>query len=328
MKRSYPCSFSRPGRARTSSALRSAYRKRSHIFIVTLAALILAGCANNSYSQVSADGGTFLPVRLPAVPDRLDFAGEAVPLQFFDIRESLQKELLVSCNMHSRTFQSLLNMKRYFSIIEPILESNGIPDDFKYLCMAESGLNPEAVSGAGAGGMWQFMPKTAREYGMIVGTQIDERFNVEKSTEAACRYIREAYDRLGSWTLAAAAYNAGNAGVSRRVAQQGTGSYYDTYLPHETMRYVFRILSLKMICSDPQAYGFMISEDDSFPVLDKYTEVKVNGRDIDWSAVAREHGSNYKMLRLLNPWIRTYVCDNAEGRTFLVKVPGKGFRRQ
>jgi len=302
--------------------------KRSHIFIATLAALILAGCANNSYSQVSADGGAFSPVRLPAIPDRLDFAGEAVPLQFFDIRESLQKELLVSCNMHSRTFQSLLNMKRYFSIIEPILERNGIPDDFKYLCMAESGLNPEAVSGAGAGGMWQFMPKTAREYGMIVGTQIDERFNIEKSTEAACRYIREAYDRLGSWTLAAAAYNAGNAGVSRRVAQQGTGSYYDTYMPHETMRYVFRILSLKMICSDPQAYGFMIDEDDYFPALDKYTEVKVDGRDIDWSAVAREHGSNYKMLRLLNPWIRTYVCNNAEGRTFRVKMPGKGFRRR
>ena len=129
-------------------------------------------------------------------------------------------------------------MKRYFSVIEPILERNGIPDDFKYLCMAESALNPETVSPAGAAGLWQFMPKTGREYGLAVGSQVDERYDIEKSTEAACAYLRDAYERFGSWTLAAAAYNAGNAGVSRRMEIQGTENYYDTFLPQETMRYL------------------------------------------------------------------------------------------
>ena len=230
-------------------------------------------------------------IALPALPEKLDFAGEEVPLEYFDVREALQRELLVTSYMHSGTFRTLLNMKRYFSVIEPILERNGIPDDFKYLCMAESALNPETVSPAGAAGLWQFMPKTGREYGLAVGSQVDERYDIEKSTEAACAYLRDAYERFGSWTLAAAAYNAGNAGVSRRMEIQGTENYYDTFLPQETMRYLYRILSLKIVGSDPEAYGFRLRGDDYYGPLDDYRTVEVSGRDIKWPEVAGRYGT-------------------------------------
>ena len=297
------------------------------VFIAASVATVATGCAQTPV-RTSTTGEPFSAIVLPALPQKLDFAGEAVPLEYFDVCESLQKELLVTCYMHSRTFQTLLNTERYFSIIEPILAENGIPDDFKYLCMAESGLNPEAVSYAGAGGLWQFMPQTGKEYGLIVESQIDERYNVEKSTRAACRYILDAYERFGSWTLAAAAYNAGNAGVARRLEVQGTDDYYDTFLPQETLRYVFRILSLKIVCSDPEAYGFEFGEDDLFKPLDDYRYVSFSGRNIDWSEIAREYGTNYKMLRLLNPWIRAYEYANKSGITLQVKIPGRNMRRR
>ncbi len=170
------------------------------------------------------------------------------------------------------------------------------------------------------------MPKTGREYGLAVGSQVDERYDIEKSTEAACAYLRDAYERFGSWTLAAAAYNAGNAGVSRRMEIQGTENYYDTFLPQETMRYLYRILSLKIVGSDPEAYGFRLRGDDYYGPLDDYRTVEVSGRDIKWPEVAGRYGTNYKMLRLLNPWMRDYVYDNKEGRILKVKVPGRNFR--
>lgn len=299
--------------------------KAIYIFVMALS-LSMAGCMSSAYSQPSTVGEEFSAIVLPAMPDELDFAGERVPLEYFDVRESLQCELLVTEYMHSRTFLTLLAMDRYFSIIEPILRRNGIPDDFKYLCMAESGLNPEAVSPAGAGGLWQFMPATGRQYGLMVGSQIDERFHVEKSTEAACRYLKKAYEQLGSWTLAAAAYNAGANGVARRVATQGTESYYDTFLPQETLRYVYRILALKMIASDPEAYGYRFRPSDAMAPLDNWTEVAVGGKEIRWSEVAHRYGTNYKMLRLLNPWIRAYEYDNPDNVTLQVKMPGKEFR--
>ena len=299
--------------------------KRLTLYAATCAVL-LAGCSQPSYSQVSAGGEEFSAIALPALPEKLDFAGEEVPLEYFDVREALQRELLVTSYMHSGTFWTLLNMKCYLSVSEPILERNGIPDDFKYLCMAESALNPETVSPAGAAGLWQFMPKTGREYGLAVGSQVDERYDIEKSTEAACAYLRDAYERFGSWTLAAAAYNAGNAGVSRRMEIQGTENYYDTFLPQETMRYLYRILSLKIVGSDPEAYGFRLRGDDYYGPLDDYRTVEVSGRDIKWPEVAGRYGTNYKMLRLLNPWMRDYVYDNKEGRILKVKVPGRNFR--
>lgn len=265
-------------------------------------------------------------IKLPVIPENLDFAGEKVPLEYFDVCEALQKELLVTSYTHSRTYQTLLNQKRYLPLIKSILKKYGVPEDFIYLCMTESGLNPEAMSGAGAAGLWQFMPKTAKEYGMITGSQVDDRYNVEMATEAACKYFLDAYKRFGSWTLTAAAYNAGSGGVNRRLNIQGTDNYYDTYLPQETMRYVYRILSFKMICSDPEAYGYKFNESDYFKPLDDFKTIEVSGTNIDWSKVAQNNGTNYRILRLFNPWIRDYFYDNKDNREFKVKIPVNGFR--
>lgn len=268
-------------------------------------------------------------VMVPALPATLDFAGERVPLENYDTRESLIREMSVSCYMHSRTLLTLLATTRYFPIIEPILEKHGVPNDFKYLCMAESGLNPNVRSGAGAAGLWQFMPAAGKEYGLFMGANnvVDERYHIEKATEAACKYILDAKRRLGSWTLAAAAYNAGFGGVQTRMQKQGVTDYYDLFLPDETMRYVFRILSFKLITPNPQTYGFVIAPADYYQPLADYHEIEVSDAQIDWSAVARENGTNYKMLRELNHWIRDYTYTNSGRRTFTVKIPNSNFRK-
>lgn len=266
------------------------------------------------------------PVIVPPLPLQLDFAGERVPLENYDTRESLTREIQVTSYMHSRTLLTLQATTRYFPIIEPILKKHGIPEDFKYLCMAESGLNPNVRSGAGAAGLWQFMQAAGKEYGLFVGNGVDERYHVEKSTEAACKYILDAKQRLGSWTLAAAAYNVGQAGVKTRMEKQGVTDYYDLFLPEETMRYVFRILSFKLITPAPWCYGFVISPEEFFKPLDDYYEIQVGDTQINWSAVAKEHGTNYKMIRQLNPWVRDYTYNNSGKRTFTVKIPKKGFR--
>lgn len=298
--------------------------------LILLSLIILSfnslSCAQEVLPQTSIQGPA--PVVLPPMPAELTFAGEAVPLENFDTRESLQRELLTTGYLHARTTLTLLAATRYFPVIEPILRKNGVPDDFKYLCMAESGLNPNAVSPVGAGGLWQFMRATAKEYGLFVSADatVDERFHVEKSTEAACRYILDAKAKSGSWTLAAAAYNAGLGGVATRMQKQGIGGYYDLFLPEETMRYVFRILSFKLIVEDPEAFGYLVAPEDHYPPLTEYTEVSLSDTAIDWPAVARQYGTNYKILRVLNPWIRDYTYNNKEGRTFVLRVPKGDFR--
>ena len=248
-------------------------------------------------------------------------------MQNQDTRESLMREMLTTFYMHSRTLQTILASERYFAVIEPILAKYGVPDDFKYLCMAESGLNPEARSGAGAGGLWQLMPAYAKSAGLLVGDEVDERYHIEKSTEAACRYLIDAKRRLGSWTLAAAAFNAGVAGVSRRLEKQGVESYYDLFLPNETLRYVFRVLSFKLLMSDPAAYGYKIDKKEYYPLLPAYEEVTVDDPEIDWAAFAREHGTHYKQIRQLNPWIRDYDHANKAGRSYTVKIPQGSARK-
>lgn len=297
------------------------------LFLCALAVSVVA-CAQTPSDTlgVSVHNG-FAQVEVPPLPARLDFAGEPVPMQNQDTRESLMREMLTTFYMHSRTLQTILASERYFAVIEPILAKYGVPDDFKYLCMAESGLNPEARSGAGAGGLWQLMPAYAKSAGLLVGDEVDERYHIEKSTEAACRYLIDAKRRLGSWTLAAAAFNAGVAGVSRRLEKQGVESYYDLFLPNETLRYVFRVLSFKLLMSDPAAYGYKIDKKEYYPLLPAYEEVTVDDPEIDWAAFAREHGTHYKQIRQLNPWIRDYDHTNKAGRSFTVKIP-KGSARK
>lgn len=297
------------------------------LFLCALAVSVVA-CAQTPSDTlgVSVHNG-FAQVEVPPLPARLDFAGEPVPMQNQDTRESLMREMLTTFYMHSRTLQTILASERYFAVIEPILAKYGVPDDFKYLCMAESGLNPEARSGAGAGGLWQLMPAYAKSAGLLVGDEVDERYHIERSTEAACRYLIDAKRRLGSWTLAAAAFNAGVAGVSRRLEKQGVESYYDLFLPNETLRYVFRVLSFKLLMSNPAAYGYKIDKKEYYPLLPAYEEVTVDDPEIDWAAFAREHGTHYKQIRQLNPWIRDYDHTNKTGRSYTVKIP-KGSARK
>jgi hypothetical protein len=266
------------------------------------------------------------PVFVPNLPRELTFAGERVPLEYAEVREALEREMTVTMFMQSRTLRTLRMTTRYFPVIAPIMKKYGIPEDFKYLCMAESGLDPNTVSPAGASGLWQLMKSAARDYGIETGDNVDLRFHVERSTEAACQYLRDAYKRYGNWTMAAASYNAGLAGVSKRIGIQGVKSYYDLFLPEETMRYVYRILSCKLLVENPERYGFHLRRRDYLPAFENYRTVTVNAQNINWSALAAKYGTCYKVLRILNPWIRSYEYANKAGTTYAVKVPTEGFR--
>lgn len=285
-----------------------------------------AGCVATACAQQGYGLAEVSPVFVPELPQQLDFAGERVPLEYDDVREALERELTVTMFMHSRTLRTLRLTTRYFPVIEPILKQYGIPEDFKYLCMAESGLDPNVVSPAGAAGPWQLMKSAAKDYGVETGDNVDMRYNIEYATEAACKYLQDAYKRYGSWTLAAASYNAGLAGVSKRLdIQKAVNSYYDLFLPEETMRYVFRILSYKLLVGDPQQYGYHLRKRDYLPPFEHYRTVKVGSQPIDWVALAARYGTNYKMLRVLNPWIRSYEYENRAGKVYPVKIPTEGF---
>jgi len=263
-------------------------------------------------------------VQLPDMPTGLSFAGEPVPLDAFDVRESLLKELIVNMNFHSNTLQWLLRSGRFFPVIEPILKEQGVPDDFKYLCLIESNLE-NVVSPAGAAGFWQFMKTTGTQYGLEITSEVDERYHLEKSTRAACDYLKKMKAELGSWTFAAASFNAGKAGINNQLGRQGTFSYYDLLLNEETARYVFRILSAKIILTDPERYGFHVPETMRLKPI-PYSTVEVAGKVSGFATFARDHGTNYKLLKMLNPWLRDTFLTNKTGKVYQIRIPEKGFR--
>ena len=283
----------------------------------------LSACSN-SHSQLPDSLGThlFTPVKLP---EKLTFAGEEVPMKYFDVRESLDRELLSTVYFHSQTIRYIKNMPRYFSIIEPILKSNGIPDDFKYLCVAESGFDIRAYSPAKAAGFWQLLESTAKENGLEINAEVDERFHIEKSTEVACRMFKSAYQKYGSWALVAASYNGGRAGLDQKIAQQKVKSYYDLQFVEETTRYVFRILALKLVMEDPEEYGFKVDKKDLYPIIET-KDVEVKGSIADLAAYAINKGINYKILKMFNPWLRDSFLKNPARKTYILKIPEKGFR--
>lgn len=298
-------------------------------FLITLL-LITAHCAGAQsvpWSGSNSDTKRY-SARFPELPSSIDFCGESVPLEYGDVRESLSRELLAIMNMHSTTLQALSKTTRYFPVIEPILAEYGIPNDFKYLAMTESSLNPNAASGAGARGMWQFMTSAAKDFGVETGSNIDMRYNVEVATRAACKYIKKAYAKYGSWTMAAASYNCGMSGVSNRQAKQnGISNYYDLFLPEETMRYVFHIIGYKIVTPDPTAFGFDISKDDYYPAFKNIKTITVDDAEINWSQLAIDNGTNYRILRILNPWIRNYTYSNKSRNTYTVTLPTGDFRK-
>lgn len=257
------------------------------------------------------------------IPEALNFAGEAMPLSDPDVYERMDRELLVNTYWQSNGLLMFKRAKKYFPIIEPILEKHGIPDDFKYLAVIESGLT-NAVSPAGARGIWQIMPATARENGLEVNANVDERYHLEKATEVACKYLLQSKNSLGSWTLAAAAYNAGNAGISRRLKEQEVTDYYDLLLGEETGRYMFRIVALKEIMNNPKAYGFNFDQPDLYANIPTFN-VEVDTEIPNIAKFAQEYGINYKILKIHNPWLRENRLNNKSRKNYVIEIPEKGY---
>ncbi|SNR75173.1 Transglycosylase SLT domain-containing protein [Lutibacter agarilyticus] len=253
------------------------------------------------------------------IPSNLNFAGEPVPIEKEDIKERIDRELLVNTYWQSNGLLLFKRAHKYFPIIEPILKKNGIPNDFKYLAVIESGLQ-NVTSPAGARGIWQIMKNTARENGLEVNANVDERYNLEKATQVACDYLKKAKERFGSWTLAAAAYNAGNAGISRRMNSQLVDNYYDLLLPDETQRYVPRMVAMKEILSNPTKYGFIFENNDLYN-FEATKTVKVDTVITDIARFSKDMGINYKTLKLHNPWLRENKLNNASRRAYEIKIP-------
>lgn len=258
------------------------------------------------------------------IPDSIDFAGEKVETNRFDVREGIDRELLVNTYWQSQTILLIKRAYRWFPVIEPILKQYDVPDDFKYLAVAESGLTNNLVSPAGASGMWQFMKETAVRYGLEVNESIDERYNVEKATEAACKYLKESFALYNSWTMAAASYNVGPGSLSKSLVSQKVSSYYDLYLNNETARYIYRIISLKLIMSNPKEYGFYLRLRDLYPPIPTYT-VKVDSTIKDLPGFAENYQINYKILKEFNSWIRKSTLENSSGKTLYITLPKEGF---
>lgn len=255
----------------------------------------------------------------PPLPVSITFAGEKVPLEVPDVAERLDRELLANTYLHTSTLLGLKRMQRYLPEIERMLREYDVPDDFKYLALAES-LFGQVTSPAGASGFWQLMPDTARGYGMIVNSEVDERFHVQKATVAACRYLKSAKSRFGTWTNAAASYNRGMGGIERALKQQGVSSYYDLYLNDETSRYMFRILALKEVLGNPEKYNFDFKPEQGYQPLPTRTVV-VTSTIPDLAQYALEQGVNYKILKLYNPWIKDYKLTVAPGKEFEIQLP-------
>jgi len=256
-------------------------------------------------------------------PSTVDFAGEKTPLQIADVRERFDRELLVNANLHSSTILIMKRANRAFPIIEPILKQYGVPDDFKYLAVIESALT-NAVSASGAKGVWQFMPDTAKEKGMEVNDGVDERYHLQKSTEAACKYLIAAKQKFGNWTLAAASYNGGMNGVNTKIMEQKVTDYYDLALTDETSRYVFRILALKEIMQHPNLYGFDVSKEELYENIPTRT-LEVDSSITDLATFAKAQGINYKILKIHNPWLRDKKLVNTAKKKYLIEIPTKGY---
>ena len=255
------------------------------------------------------------------LPNNLNLAGERVPLENPDIKERMDRELLVNTYWQSNGLLLIKRANKYFPVLEPLLKKYGLPDDFKFLALAESAFIDE-TSSAGAAGMWHFMKATGKEFGLEINRNVDERYNIEKSTKVAAEYLKKSKERFGSWTLAAAAYNAGNYGVAKRLKTQQVSSYYDALLPDETERYVFRIIALKEVISNPEKYGFLYDDEDLY-TLPKTRIIKVDTAISNIASFSKKFGITYKELKIHNPWLRENKLNNRSRKLYEIKIPVK-----
>lgn len=259
-------------------------------------------------------------IATPHIPNELTFGGENVPLDIYWVRENLEREVITQCYLHSRTLLIFKRSGRYFPIIEKILAEEGVPDDLKYLCLAESGLE-NVVSPAKAAGFWQFIETTGKNYGLEINSNVDERYHLEKSTRAACVYLKKLKERFGSWSLAAAAYNMGEGGLSRSISTQNCNQYYDLWLNTETARYVYRILAFKLLFENPEKYGIKISPEEYYmPIPCKEKIIKSGISNL--TEFAAQNGILYREIKFLNPWLRSTTLP-ANGKSYTLLLPEK-----
>ena len=295
--------------------------------------LLIAGVAGynfkaDPYTNEAVKNGFHNNYKVYAIPipDSLQLVDEPVPVSQKDVRERIDRELLVNTYWQSNGLLLFKRKNKFFPVIEPILEQEGVPTDFKYLAVAESGLQ-NITSPAGAKGFWQIMKKTGKELGLEINDEVDERYHLEKATVAACQYLKKAKQKYGSWTLAAASYNAGISKISKELERQKVDNYYDLLLTSETSRYVPRIIALKHILEHPKEFGFIFSKDDLYTPYDS-EEILVDGAIEDLALFAKEHHMTYKELKLLNPWLRSDKLTNKQGKIYHIKVlKNKEFKR-
>lgn len=297
-------------------------------FITVALFFLFSSYTGEKKSDTDNSASVTSSTKLPQVVKSIDldkefsFAGEIVPTENFDVSERLDRELLRDAYWHSSTVLSIKRAKRFFPVIEKILKEEGIPEDIKYLAVAESSLS-NAVSPAGAKGVWQFMKGTGKEYGLEVNNEVDERYHLEKSTFAACKYLNSLYNKFGNWTMVAAAYNMGGNGLASESKTQRSNNYYDLNLNQETSRYIFRILSIKEIMSQPEVYGFYIDDKDKYAPLDKYEEVETSEYVKNWGDFAKKHNTTYRMIKVYNPWLVSNALSNKAKKKYIVRLPKK-----
>lgn len=306
--------------------MRQKFTAYSAFTAMALTFLLFISYNNQSTTSVTPPGASAedqkaLPqvIRSLDIDKAYDFAGEKVPVRNFDVAERLDRELSVNTYWHSSTLLNIKQAHRFFPVIEPILREHGVPDDFKFLAVAESNLR-NVTSPAGAKGIWQFVPNTARHYGLEMSNDVDERYHYEKATVAACKYLKEYYQDFGSWTLAAAAYNMGGPRLKRLLEDQKSNSYYDLNLSEETSRYVFRVLAIKEIMSSPKDYGFYVEESHLYAPL-KYRTVQIDTSVSNWGEFAGTHDTSYRLLKVYNPWLITGELSNSKGKLYDIKLP-------
>jgi hypothetical protein len=256
----------------------------------------------------------------PDIPTSVTFGGQTIDLRRYDLRERFDRELMAMMYMHSSSLILLKRANRYFPVIEPILKANGVPEDLKYLACIESHLDPKAISSAKAAGMWQFMPETARQYGLEVNDQVDERYHVVKATEAACRYLNYAFSLYGNWASAAASYNTGYARITRELDRQKAGNALDLWLVEETQRYVFRMLACKTFMEHPRHYQFYLKREQLYAPL-ALKDTVVTGPVANWVDLATALGISYYDLKAHNTWIRSDSLSNKEGKAYAISYP-------
>ncbi|TDQ23822.1 lytic transglycosylase domain-containing protein [Tenacibaculum caenipelagi] len=289
------------------------------VVIVVFTAVLFTNTISKSNEPIIKNVAESYVIKALKLPEDLNLAGERVPLEKLDIKERMDRELLVNTYWQSNGLLLIKRANKYFPVLEPLLKKYGLPDDFKFLALAESGFIDE-TSSVGAAGMWHFMKQTGKEFGLEINNNVDERYHIEKSTRVAAEYLKKSKERFGSWTLAAAAYNAGNYGVSKRLEAQGVTSYYDAMLPDETERYVFRVLALKEIISNPEKYGFVYDKEDLYTLPKTYT-VKVDTAITDIALFAKKFGTTYKDLKLHNSWLRENKLNNRSRKLYEIKIP-------